>query len=146
VKLKPPSLITASEYEHIIALWDAAGLKYRPGGRDSRAAIERQIAGGTHTFVGVQTEGGDLIGVVLVTHDGRKGWINRLVVHPDYRRQGIGKTLIAAAEKVLDEQGIGVIAALIEPGNDISLALFASAGYVDWPGMHYVSKRKSENI
>ena len=39
-----------------------------------------------------------------------------------------------------------IIAALIEPGNEESVAFFEAVGYVDWPGMHYVSKRDSDEV
>jgi len=144
VKLKPPSRIGASDYERVLTLWQAAGLHIKPQGRDTREAFERQLAGGTQTAIGIETEDGQLVGVTLATHDGRKGWINRLAVHPEWRRQGAAKTLIEAAEQVLREQGMDVIAALIEPDNNASFQLFMEAGYTDFPGLHYVSKRSSE--
>jgi len=67
-------------------------LHIRPKGRDSREAFEGQLASGIQTAVGIEMEQGDLIGVVLVTHDSRKGLINRLAVHPDWRRKGQEKT------------------------------------------------------
>ena len=39
-----------------------------------------------------------------------------------------------------------IFAALIEPDNNASLALFEEAGYSEWPGMHYVSKRDSADV
>lgn len=145
MKLKPPAPINASDYPRILALWRAAGLPIKSAGRDSQEAFERQMAGGVQTVIGVETEAGDLVGVALTTHDGRKGWINRLAVHPEWRRNGVAKTLIAAAEETLHNQGIDVIAALIEPENDSSLALFLGAGYKEFQGLHYVSKRSSED-
>ncbi len=145
MKLKPPGPIEVEDYDQLIALWDAAGLAFKPAGRDSREAFARQSAGGTQDAIGIKTEDGRLIGSVLATHDGRKGWINRLAVHPDYRRQGVAKRLIAAAEDALRARGIDVIAALIEPENETSLALFVACGYVEWPGLHYVSKRSSQD-
>ncbi len=145
MKLKSPGRIEASDYGRVLALWQAAGLHIKPRGRDTREAFERQLADGNQTAIGIETEDGQLVGITLVTHDGRKGWINRLAVHPDYRRQGIGKRLITAAEEVLRAQGMTVIAALIEPDNEASFQLFMEAGYNDWPGLHYVSKRSSED-
>lgn len=144
-KFQNPTHLSASDYERIVALWQAAGLHIKPTGRDARESFERQLAGGTQTALGIETEQGELIGVTLITHDGRKGWINRLAVHPDYRRRGIAKSLIAAAEETLRSQGMDVIAALIEPENNASFGLFVDAGYVDWPGIHYVSKRSSDD-
>ena len=51
-------------------------------------------------FIGAFADG-KLVGIVVATHDGRKGWINRLAVHPDYRRRGIAKKLIEEAEEYL---------------------------------------------
>jgi GNAT superfamily N-acetyltransferase len=138
-------LLGLEDYDRFMDVWLPAGLhSLRPKGRDSRAAIAQQLATGTHTLLGLEFKG-ELVAVVLATHDGRKGWINRLCVRPKYRRRGYGARLVAEAERALHEQGMTVIAALIEPGNDVSLTLFSKLGYVESPGMHYVSKRDSED-
>lgn len=81
----------------------------------------------------------------MATHDSRKGWINRLAVHPDHRRRGYGARLMAAAEKALRDQGMRVIAALVESINPASLALFREVGYVEIDsGIHYLTKRDSD--
>jgi ribosomal protein S18 acetylase RimI-like enzyme len=143
---RPPRLLGASDFDRIMALWQAAGLHIKPQGRDTRPEFERQLAGGTQTALGVEDDEGNLIGVVLATHDGRKGWINRLAVHPDHRRQGIGLALVEVAEQALRERGMRVIAALIEPDNEASLALFRAADYAEWEGLHYMSKRDSDEV
>lgn len=131
------------DYDALLALWQRAGLhSLRPHGRDSREALARQLASGVQTILGLEAEG-QLVGAVIATHDSRKGWINRLAVDPAHRRRGYGARLIAAAEEALREQGIHVIAALIEPDNDASLALFRKAGYSEME-IHYLSKRNSQ--
>jgi len=135
--------LSLDDYERWISVWRRAGLhSVRLQGRDSRAAFERQLATGTHTMIGLELNG-DLAGVVLVTHDGRKGWINRLAVVPEYRGQGYGKRLVSEAERALQAQGMTVIAVLIEPENEASLRLFRALGYVEAEGMHYLSRRDS---
>ncbi|NLE50498.1 MAG: GNAT family N-acetyltransferase [Chloroflexi bacterium] len=130
------------DYDAILALWQAAGLSIRPVGRDSRAAFRAQLATGVQQVLGVRV-GEQLAGVVIVTHDARKGWINRLAVHPDFRRQGIALDLIQAAEDALRAEGLHVFAALIEGPNKPSQALFAEAGYLEHPDIRYLSKRDS---
>jgi ribosomal protein S18 acetylase RimI-like enzyme len=131
------------DYDTLLALWQRAGLhSLRPHGRDGREALAKQLASGVQTILGLE-DGGQLVGAVVATHDSRKGWINRLVVDPARRRRGYGARLIAAAEEVLREQGIHVIAALIEKGNDESLALFRKEGYAEME-IHYLSKRDSQ--
>lgn len=110
------------------ALWHRAGLHFRPDGRDSVAHLTAELAAGTAVLLGHRTDGA-LVGAVLVTHDGRKGWINRLAVAPDHRRRGIAAALIEAAEAELTARGIGLAAALVESGNEPSRELFEAAGF-----------------
>ena len=140
-------VLTLADYDRWMAIWQEAGLhSIRPRGRDSCQAFARQLDSGTHTMLGLELSGG-LIGVVLATHDGRKGWINRLAIRPEYRRHGYAARLVAEAERVLHAQGISIIAALIETGNDASLTLFRKLGYSELPGgIHYVSKRDSAEV
>jgi ribosomal protein S18 acetylase RimI-like enzyme len=134
--------LTIDDHEAILALWQRAGLhSIRPEGRDSRSEFEKQFAGG-QIAIGLE-EDGQLIGVVLATHDTRKGWINRLAIDPDQRRKGYGEQLVHAAEDALHEAGMHLIAALIEEGNDASLALFEKLGYAAHSKIVYVSKRDS---
>jgi len=132
------------DYDALLALWQRAGLhSLKPRGRDSRASLARQLASNVQTILGLEVDG-QLAGAVVVTHDSRKGWINRLVVDPDCRRRGYAARLIEAAEAVLREQGIHVIAALVESDNAASLALFRKVGYVEIDsGIHYLTKRDS---
>jgi ribosomal protein S18 acetylase RimI-like enzyme len=133
------------DYDRLLALWQEAGLhSLRPHGRDSREALARQLCTGVQTVLGLEVDG-QLVGAVVATHDSRKGWINRLAVAPPFRRLGYGRQLIAAAEKVLRDQGMEVIAALVESDNPASLALFQQAGYTEIePGIHYLAKRESD--
>ena len=134
------------DYDELMALWQRAGLhSLKPLGRDSRAGLARQLASGVQTILGLEVDG-RLVGAVVATHDSRKGWINRLAVDPDHRRRGYGARLVAAAEEVLRELGLGVIAALVESDNPASLALFRKTGYVEIdPGIHYLTKRDSDD-
>jgi ribosomal protein S18 acetylase RimI-like enzyme len=130
------------DYDKLIDLWKAAGLGYRPKGRDSRHQMEQQLKHGNMTFLVAET-GGRLVGSVIGTHDGRKGWINRLAVHPSYRHRGLAKKLVAEVEDRLSQVGLEVIAGLIEQGNTASLQLFQSLGYERAWDAVYLSKRKS---
>jgi ribosomal protein S18 acetylase RimI-like enzyme len=134
------------DYNELLKLWKRAGLhSLKPHGRDSVDALSRQLASGVQTILGVEIDG-RLAGAVVATHDSRKGWINRLAVDPAYRRRGYGARLVRAAEEVLHDQGIRIIAALVECGNRKSLALFERCGYAVSSDIYYVSKRESDEI
>ena len=142
------------DYDAVMGLWQRSGLSsLRPDGRDSRAAFAQQLRTdsdahsglGCQTVLGIENEG-QLVGVVVATHDGRKGWINRLAVDPGHRRRGYARQLIAAAENALIVRGISVIAALIENENEASLALFQESGYQLHRDIYYLSKRESAEV
>ena len=128
------------DYDEILTLWEHVGLPVRPGGRDAPDRFARQMAEGRQRVVGMR-DGAKLIAVVVLTHDGRKGWINRLAVDPAYRRRGLAGRLIAEAEHwFVEEQELEIWAALIEGENRDSQALFDALGYRRHDVV-YVSKR-----
>lgn len=129
-----------ADYDRVADLWRRAGLPFRTTGRDSKEAFSRQLSSGIQTILGCVKDS-ELIGVIVATHDSRKGWINRLAVDPAWQRQGIGSLLIEAAEDELKQQGIQVIAALIFETNLRSIAAFENAGYEADKRILYFSKR-----
>ncbi|HSN74930.1 MAG TPA: GNAT family N-acetyltransferase [Anaerolineae bacterium] len=136
--------LDATHHSEIIDLWQRAGLHIRPAGRDSLAAFAAQMATGVQTVIGLRDEE-RLVAVVLATHDSRKGWINRLAVDPDYRRQGLGTRLIRLCEDHFRTLGIDIWAALIEDWNEASLALFRQAGFALADDITYASRRSRKD-
>jgi ribosomal protein S18 acetylase RimI-like enzyme len=130
------------DYDSVIALWDSARLPYRPKGRDSRQKIGLEIERGNTIFL-VAEVNGRVVGSVLGTHDGRKGWINRLAVDAEFRRRDIGRKLVTEVENRFSELGIEVMACLIEERNATSRRVFEKLGYEKYSGVTYYSKRKS---
>ncbi|MHA2246248.1 MAG: GNAT family N-acetyltransferase [Candidatus Hodarchaeales archaeon] len=129
------------DYPKIQALWKVAGLSWRPEGRDNIDRIREQIKSKNVFFLG-KIENGELIGVILITHDTRKGWINRLAVLPQYRNRGVAQQLIKEAEdRLYQVNGIEVISTLIFDDNEASTSLFEKVGYESWTGIQYYSKR-----
>jgi ribosomal protein S18 acetylase RimI-like enzyme len=148
VQIRP---LKIDDYDAMIDLWQRSGLtSVRPRGRDCREGFTQLLGNSAsanrdctlQAVLGLE-KNGQLIGVVIATHDGRKGWINRLAVDPKHRRQRHASQLIVAAEQFLRAQGIAVIAALVERHNKASLALFQGAGYQLADHICYLSKREN---
>lgn len=133
------------DYPAVRRLWERTGLPIKPTGRDSRAAVLKQLQHSFSTYL-VAEQQGRLVGAALGTHDGRKGWINHLAVHPDHRRQGLAQRLLAACEQALHAQGIEIIAALVERDNASSAAFFERAGYAADVPVFYYRKRARPDI
>ena len=125
IRIRPLHL---SDYEAMADLFRICGIGPQSRGRDSRAAIARQLRSKRNWYLGA-FDGDRLVGTVLGTHDTRKGWIKRLAVHPDHRRRGIASRLVRECERGLRKEGIQMFAAIIEKGNRPSERVFRRLGY-----------------
>jgi ribosomal protein S18 acetylase RimI-like enzyme len=116
------------EYDQLISLWARAGLPFDGEKRDSRENLTRQCQD-DHVAMPTLKDKGRLIGFIIATFDGRKGWINRLAIDPDYRRRQLASKLVKKAEEILIEMGANVIAALVNDDNSASQSLCRHCGY-----------------
>jgi N-acetylglutamate synthase len=132
---------TPKDYDAVIRLWLEVGLPAKPRGRDSKKELCRLAKKDASLFLVAETEG-KVVGTALGTHDGRKGWINRVAVLPAFRRRGLAGRLVGELEGKFRELGLEVMACLIEEENQASMELFKKMGYEEWSGK-YFSKRKS---
>src|SRR5512136_2167792 len=136
-----------TDYDRVTELWTRGGLPLKPQGRDSRESISRQTTLTNIRFlVAEEGERGPVIGTVFATHDGRKGWINRLAVDERLRRRGIAVRLVRAAVDWLESQGLDILACLIEADNSVSMAFFEKLGYKKHPEIIYFAKRKYPGV
>lgn len=134
--------LSSNDAERLHALWSAAGLPFRPRGRDSLSRL-RSFLSGPYEAGWCTEANNELTGAALISDDGRKGWIERLAVHPDFRRAGLAKVIVTACTNSLRFRGTLVIGALIDEDNHISRTLFESCGYVHHSGICYYSYRKN---
>jgi ribosomal protein S18 acetylase RimI-like enzyme len=134
-----------TDYSAVKNLWYLSGLPTKDKGRDKDENVAKELDKGVAHFLLVEFNN-QLIGVVLLTHDGRKGWINRLAIHPDYKRKGLARLLVNKSENYFHSIGIDIIACMIEDYNQTSLATFQKLGYIEFKGMHYLTKRKYPEV
>lgn len=81
--------------------------------------------------------------------DGRtRAHISNLVVHPTYRRRGVGRSLMAAAENAARLRGCTVMTIGVDRGNDYPKSLYERRGYtfvkdinVPWGQVHILERR-----
>lgn len=129
-------------YDEIIRIWAIAGLPYKPKGRDRKDMIAKEMANHNCAFFGL-FEGDSMIGIGIANFDGRRGWINRVAVDPDYRGMGFAGEIIKECETFLKSVGAVVMCALIEEINYPSISCFQNAGYSLAPPIKYFTKRPS---
>jgi len=137
--------LSLKDYKRIVDLWDQASMHAKLKGRDRPDSLRKQLASGTVFILG-DVKGGLLRGVIVVSNDGRKGWMNRLAVLPRFRDQGIATGLIKEAENRLRKMGIEIFAAHIEEENKPSHQLFEKLGYVPATDIIYFVKRLRDEV
>ena len=71
---------------------------------------------------------GRRVGMVTTVRYGRTGWIGHLIVPPEYRRQGIGESLMTRAMTHLWDQGIRTMRLEADP---MGVRLYRRLGFVD---------------
>jgi ribosomal protein S18 acetylase RimI-like enzyme len=133
--------MTIADYDSVVRVWTQGGLPYRPQGRDSRERIARELESPETMFL-VAESAGEIVGVVLGTHDGRKMWANRLAVLPSARRVGVATALVRELERWADAKGLLLLCALVEAENGTSRAMMERLGYARHDDIVYYSKRK----
>ncbi len=136
--------LTPDDLLDVHTLWKEAGLHFKPGGRDSLTSMGKELRE-TDSFLVGAFRGRSLVGVVLGTRDGRKGWVNRLAIRPEYQGKGIAKRLIEHCELVFKGKGIGIVSVLIEEENEASFELFRGAGYEECRDIVYFRKMLLED-
>lgn len=136
-------LMNVADYEQVYKLWintPGMGLNNLD---DSREGIERYLKRNPNTCF-VAEENGIIIGVIMSGHDGRRGFINHTTVAMDYRKQGIGRTLVNYALKALEEEGIHKVALVVFSRNELGNAFWESVGFSSRTDLIYRNKNIHE--
>jgi ribosomal protein S18 acetylase RimI-like enzyme len=114
------------EIEGVLELWRQADAT--PSVTDTADDLRRAVAA-SPAHVLVAEGGGRVLGSIIGTFDGWRGNLYRLAVHPDCRRQGIARALVAEVEKRLIQQGAKRITALVEKDHPWAMAFWEAVGY-----------------
>ncbi len=120
------------DYEGAIALWNQVeGVEICEG--DSREEIAEYLKRNPGLSRVVEADG-QIVGVALCGHDGRRGWIYHLAVAPSYRRQKTGKLLLDDCVRGLREAGLKRAIILVAGDNPAGHEFWLRNGWEDIDG------------
>lgn len=122
------SFQTADE-DAVVALWEQTGLT-RPW-NDPRADIRRKLTVQPELFL-VAVDGDVVVGSVMAGYDGHRGWLYYLAAAPSHRGQGIGRALVAEAERLLEAMGCPKVQLMVRPDNASARGFYDALGYVSF--------------
>ena len=109
----------------VLELWRQAAA---PGVTDTPADLRRAIAD-SPAHILVAEAGSRVIGSIIGTFDGWRGNLYRLAVHPEFRRRGIARALVAETDAWLARQGARRITALVEKDRPWAMSFWEAVGY-----------------
>jgi ribosomal protein S18 acetylase RimI-like enzyme len=114
------------DQDAVIALWQRCGLT-RPW-NDPARDIQRKLRVRPDLFL-VGILDGAVVATVMVGYDGHRGWINYLGVAPELQRHGLGRAIMAEAERLLRAAGCPKINLQVRSTNLGVIAFYKSLGY-----------------
>ncbi len=81
--------------------------------------------------LGIWDDEAGLVGALLAGQDGRRGYLYHLVVHPGFRRRGLGRLLVGSVVARLAKDGIGKVHAFIYAANEEGRRFWRALGFVE---------------
>jgi ribosomal protein S18 acetylase RimI-like enzyme len=120
-----------------LALWQGLpGIGLRDA--DSPPAIARYLRRNPGcSFVAITD--GEVVGVSLGGHDGRRGYLHHVAVRPDCRRCGTGRRLVEACLAALKAEGIEKVNFWVKADNASGLTFWNRLGGRERPDLVTVS-------
>lgn len=129
-------VMTIEDYDKVYALWKQIhGFGIRSVD-DSREGIGRFLERNPTTSV-VAEEDGKIVGAILCGHDGRRGCLYHVCVDEDYRRRGIGKSMVVFSMDALKKEQISKVSLIAFTKNDIGNAFWNEIGWVQRLDLNY---------
>lgn len=119
-------LATLLDRDAVVALWETCGLT-RPW-NDARADFDRAVSGASSDLILLQ-QVGHLAATVMVGDDGHRGWVYYLAVASEFRKQGLGRKMMTAAEAWLRERNAPKIQLMVRDDNEPAIGFYKALGY-----------------
>lgn len=124
------------DYDNVFALWKTIkGFGIRSVD-DSKEGIERFLKWNPGLSV-VAEEDGKIVGAILCGSDGRRGCLYHVCVHRDFRRQGIGKSMVVWCMEKLKELQINKVSLIAFTQNDVGNAFWKEIGWTKREDLNY---------
>jgi ribosomal protein S18 acetylase RimI-like enzyme len=112
----------------VVQLWQDCGL-VRPV-NDPYKDIRRKVSAQPDLFL-VGTNGTRIVATVMAGYEGHRGWINYLAVAPDQRHKGLGRQMVAEAEKRLSALGCPKINLQVRRSNAGVMEFYRKIGFLE---------------
>ena len=129
---------TTDRYDNVYALWQqcsGVGLSNADSLESIAMYLDRNPG---MSFIAAIDD--SVVGTILAGHDGRRGYIHHLAVHPAHRRKGIARKLVEHSLIRLKEATIQKCHIFIFNDNEDGIAFWKSEGWSQRGDIGVISK------
>ncbi len=120
--------MTMNDYDRVYALWLSTSGMGLNTADDAPEGIARYLTRNPFTCF-VAEENGEILGVILAGHDGRRGYIHHTAVRESARNRGIGTELVERAMEALKAEGIRKVALVVFQRNRLGNGFWERRGF-----------------
>ncbi len=138
-------LMTIDDYEKVYELWITCVGMGLNNLDDSKEGIDKFLQRNPDTCFVAEVEN-VIVGVIIVGNDGRRGYIYHTAVNPQYRKQGIAKSLVDTAMTALQKTGINKAALVVFDRNESGNGFWEKMGFTVRNDLIYRNKALVEIV
>ena len=138
-------LMSIDDYEKVYELWMSCVGMGLNNLDDSKEGIDKFLQRNPDTCFVAEADN-HIVGVIIVGNDGRRGYIYHTAVNPQYRRQGIAKSLVETALTALQNKGINKVALVVFDRNEIGNDFWEKMGFTVRDDLIYRNKALAEIV
>lgn len=119
--------MTIEDYDRLVELFvSTPGVTFRDA--DSREAIQRYLDRNPSMSFIAEIDS-NIAGCVMCGHDGRRGYLQHLVVTPEHRNKGVGASLVSRCIDELSKIGISKTHIFVFKTNALGNSFWANKGW-----------------
>lgn len=131
-------IMTIEDFDLMFSLWKEAGLVV-PDLETEKEKTKTTIKFNPNSNF-VALENGEIIGTILGTFNGNRGWIYHLAVDPIFQRKGIGTAILHKTEHVLKTKGAKKVLLGVDKLNLKVVPFYEKNGYKEISDAIYMVK------
>ena len=117
----------SQDHSQVVSLWNEV-FPDDPPWNEPVAVIRRKLTVQPELFL-VGLVNGRVVATVIAGFDGVRGWIHHLAVQSAYRRRGIARSLMEAAEESLAKLGCPKVNLQVRAANTAVISFYRALGY-----------------
>ncbi|WP_054950568.1 GNAT family N-acetyltransferase [Numidum massiliense] len=115
-----------SDYRDVIEIWSQTATEEREA--QTLNTLANQLAH-DRDLVLVAEHNSEVVGAIMGTKDGSRGFFYCLAVNPAYQNQGIGRQLVAALEARFYQKGAKKLLIMVDDGTKKLMEFYHNLGF-----------------